>query len=241
MRSLTIIRNVASKITNVWLFAIICTALLASTTWLVTPLTNNVLAQQPSNANVSQTSLLARPALEATPASIKPTLNQNFFTQGLVSSSPSVLPDRNDTQTAMVLIPRDDGGFYTGVLTYLSTRPVQPVVWNVVSLTNATTIIPEEFGESEGAILSLVDVNSGRTAQVALSALQDADTSGSVPFSGDAIELVGDPGQTDEPFIVSYSLTGFPSIPTMVNDLQTISNFTTTTIQSEDVDEDTSG
>lgn len=246
LRALTRFGAVVSRIAGERMFAITFTVLLASTVWLVTsqlPLSNNltsrVLAQQ-IDANASQASLLNRPAIEASPVSIKPMLNQNFITQGLISSSPSVLPDRNDTQTAMVLIPRDDGAFYSGVLTYQSTRPVEPVVWNVVSLTNATSVIPEEFGESEGDIFSLVDVNSGRTAQVVLSSLEDEDTSGSIPFTGDAIELVGDPGEINEPFIVSYSLTAFPSIPTMVNDLRTISNFTET-IQSEDVDEDTGG
>lgn len=82
------------------------------------------------------------------------------------------------------------------------------MVWHVVRLTNATAIIPEEFGETEGEILSLLDLNTNRTAQVVLSPIASPDTSGSIPFAGDAVELVGEDGNVDEPFIVTYSLTG---------------------------------
>jgi hypothetical protein len=139
-----------------------------------------------------------------------------------------VLPDRNDTQTAVILIPRSDGGMYNGILTYQSTRPVTPIVWDVLRVTNATVELPEEFGESEGQIRSLIELNSGRTAQVVLAAVQDSSTSGSFPFSGDAIELVGEEGDEDEPFIASYTLSAVPTLPKVVNNLETISNFNST-------------
>ena len=164
----------------------------------------------------------------------EPPLNQNFVWQGLVSSSQSVLPDRNDTQTAVVLIPRSDGGIYNGILTFLSTKPVTPVVWDVVRLSNATAVIPDEFGDTEDEIRSLVDLNSGRTAQVVLAEVQDAETSGSIPFSGDAIELVGEGGNEDEPFLAAYTLSAVPALPRIVNDLETISNFNATAAEEGD-------
>src|SRR5919106_4217409 len=87
----------------------------------------------------------------------EPPLNQTFSWQGHRSSSPSSLPDRNDTQTAIILIPRSDGGMYNGTLTYHSTRPVTPVVWTVVSPTDVTSVIPEEFGGMSADIISLDD------------------------------------------------------------------------------------
>jgi hypothetical protein len=158
--------------------------------------------------------------LEASQFAREPPLNQTFLWQGHKSSSPSLLPDRNDTQTAMILIPRSDGGMYNGTLTYHSTRPVTPVVWTVVSPTNATAIIPEEFGGMSADIISL-----GERAQVILSSLQDESTSGSVLFVGDALELVGEEGSIDEPFIITYSLSGEASGRSVVNDLETISGF----------------
>jgi hypothetical protein len=152
------------------------------------------------------------------PFTREPPLNQTFSWQGHKSSLPSALPDRNDTQTAMILMPRSDGGMYDGILTYHSTRPVEPVVWTVVSPTNATVVIPEEFGGMSEDILSL-----DRTAQVIISALQDASTSGSILFVGDAVEFVGEEGSLDEPFIVTYSLLGGASGRTIVNDLESVS------------------
>ncbi|MGA9935764.1 MAG: hypothetical protein WBP83_11645 [Nitrososphaeraceae archaeon] len=177
----------------------------------------------------------SQPQSPMTSIASQPPLNQNFNWQGQISASPSVLPDRNETQSAVVLIPRADGAIYSGILTYQSTRPVQPVVWNVVALTNATAVLPEEFGETNGQIRSLVDLNTNRTAQVVLSAIQDAGTSGSIPFSGDAIELVGEEGSVDEPFIVTYSLTAQASTPMIVNDLESLTNFNASAVtENED-------
>ena len=150
----------------------------------------------------------------------EPPLNQTFSWHGQRSSSPSSLPDRNDTQTAIILIPRSDGGMYNGTLTYHSTRPVTPVVWTVVSPTNATAVIPEEFGGMSADIISLDE-----RAQVILSVLQDESTSGSALFVGDALELVGEEGSIDEPFIITYSLSGEASGRSIVNDLESISGF----------------
>lgn len=152
-------------------------------------------------------------------------LNQTFSWQGLISSSPSSLPDRNDTQTALILIPRDDGGMYNGILTYHSTRPVTPVVWTVVSPTNATVVIPEEFGGMGADVISL----DGR-AQVILSALQDESTSGTGYFVGDALELVGAEGSIDEPFIASYSISGETSERIIADDLDSLSAFNSTDV-----------
>jgi hypothetical protein len=158
--------------------------------------------------------------LEASQFAREPPLNQTFIWQGHKSSSPSLLPDTNDTQTAIILIPRSDGGMYNGTLTYHSTRPVTPVVWTVVSPTNATAVIPEEFGGMSADIISLDE-----RAQVILSELQDESTSGSVLFVGDALEFVGEEGSIDEPFLITYSLSGEASGRSIVNDLESISGF----------------
>jgi hypothetical protein len=44
-------------------------------------------------------------------------------------------------------------------------------------------------------------------------------------------------GESDEHFIVPYSLTAFPSIPTMVGDLETLADFTSASGQLENVEE----
>ena len=79
-----------------------------------------------------------------------------------------------------------------------------------------TTDIPEEFGDLGdivnigGKTFALAQVGSGSSA--------------SVPFTGNAVEVVGE----DEPFIVTYSLNAIPALAKVVSDLQSLSAFNST-------------
>ena len=129
--------------------------------------------------------------------------------QGQISSSLSDVPGREDTQSAVIVPPRDDNAVLSGILTYQASRPVDLFVWNNVEPEN-TTAIPEEFGDLGdivkigGKTFALADVSSG--------------ASGSVPFAGNAVEVVGE----DEPFIVTYSLNAIPALANLVNNLQSL-------------------
>lgn len=129
--------------------------------------------------------------------------------QGQISSSLSDVPGREDTQSAVIVPPRDDNAVLSGILTYQASRPVELFVWNNVEPEN-TTAIPEEFGDLGdivkigGKTFALADVSSG--------------ASGSVPFAGNAVEVVGE----DEPFIVTYSLDAIPGLANLVNNLQSL-------------------
>ena len=129
--------------------------------------------------------------------------------QGQISSSLSDVPGREDTQSAVIVPPRDDNAVLSGILTYQVSRPVDLFVWNNVEPEN-TTAIPEEFGDLGdivkigGKTFALADVSSG--------------ASGSVPFAGNAVEVVGE----DEPFIVTYSLNAIPGLANLVNNLQSL-------------------
>ncbi|HZD35979.1 MAG TPA: hypothetical protein VE130_12315 [Nitrososphaeraceae archaeon] len=192
----------------------------SSSSGIVSSSGQHLMAQTDSN----QMSNDEASATGVSPSELEPPISQTFSWQGDISSSPSRLPDRNDTQTAIILNPRTDGGVYDGILTYHSTRPVLPVVWTVVSPTNATAVIPEEFGGMTANVIPL-----SRNAQVILSPLQEeASTSGSLMFVGDAFELVGEEGSVDEPFIATYSLLGQPSNRTIVNSLESITGFNST-------------
>jgi hypothetical protein len=135
--------------------------------------------------------------------------------QGQISSSLSDVPGREDTQSAVIIPPRDDNAVLSGILTYQASRPVELFVWNNVEPEN-TTAIPEEFGDLGdivkigGKTFALADVSSG--------------ASGSVPFAGNAVEVVGE----DEPFIVTYSLNAIPALANLVNNLQSINSFNAT-------------
>lgn len=141
--------------------------------------------------------------------------------QGQISSSLSDVPGREDTQSAVIVPPRDDNAVLSGILTYQASRPIDLFVWNNVELEN-TTAIPEEFGDLDdivnigGKTFALADVSSGN--------------SGSVPFTGNAVEVVGG----DEPFIVTYSLNAVPALANLVSDLQSLSSFNATAADEGD-------
>jgi hypothetical protein len=135
--------------------------------------------------------------------------------QGQISSSPSNVSGREDTQSVVIVPPRDDKTVLSGILTYDASRPVDLYVWNNVKLKN-TTAIPEDFGDLGdivnigGKTFALAQVGSGR--------------SGSVPFTGNAVEAVGD----SDPFIVTYSLNAFPALANIVSDLRSLAAFNAT-------------
>jgi hypothetical protein len=141
--------------------------------------------------------------------------------QGQISSSQSDVPGRDDTQAVVIVPPRDDNAVLSGILTFQASRPVDLLVWNNVELENTTTI-PEEFGDLDdivnigGKTFALAEVGSGNSA--------------SVPFTGNAVEVVGE----DEPFIVTYSLNAFPALANLVSDLQSLNSFNATAAEEGD-------
>jgi len=141
--------------------------------------------------------------------------------QGQISSSPSDVPGRDDTQAVVIVPPRDDNAVLSGILTYQASRPVDLFVWNNVELENNTSI-PEEFGDLGdivnvgGKTFALAEVGSGNSA--------------SVPFTGNAVEVVGE----DEPFIVTYSLNAFPALANLVSDIQSLNSFNATAAEEGD-------
>jgi hypothetical protein len=150
--------------------------------------------------------------------------------QGQISSKPSDVPGREGAESAVVISPRKDNSLLSGTLTYQASRPVALIVWNNVDLGN-TSAIPEEFGDLGdivkigGKSVALTEIGSG--------------TSGSVPFTGNAIELVGE----EDPFIVTYSLDAKPALAKIVSDIQSLKGFNATASEEqqeegEDDDED---
>jgi hypothetical protein len=140
--------------------------------------------------------------------------------QGQISSKPSEVPGREGAQSAVIVSPRGDNALLSGILTYQASRPVSLVVWNNVELGN-TSAIPEEFGDLgdivklDGKSIALTEIGSG--------------TSGSVPFTGNAIELVGE----EDPFIVTYSLDAKPARADIVSDIQSLKSFNATAFEAQ--------
>lgn len=143
----------------------------------------------------------------------QPPLNKNVVWQGFIASKPSDIPGRKGS-SALILAPRNDQGVYSGILTYQASKPVKVVVWNTVNLNNKTAI-PKQFGSQEDMI------KMGKST-VSLTTLGSSDKSGSIPFTGNAIELVNTGGGKNKDFTATYSVNVVGSQGKMVNNLQSI-------------------
>ena len=168
---------------------------------------------QPALAQVTAAPTPPPPAAAkktAAPAGGEPPLGKQVNWQGTVSSHPT--PDvtgRARGQVAIILSPRHDGGLYTGVLTFTSSRPVAVQVWNQLNGVSSTTLIPREFG----AIALSSASPTGKSYALAL--VGPPGTSGSVPFTGNGIAL----HSASAPFIATYSLTATTSLANVKNNI----------------------
>ena len=143
----------------------------------------------------------------------QPPLNKNVVWQGFIASKPSDIPGRKGS-SALILAPRNDQGVYSGILTYQASKPVKVVVWNTVNLNNKTAI-PKQFGSQEDMI------KMGKNT-VSLTTLGSSGKSGSIPFTGNAIELVNSGGGKSKDFTATYSVNVVGSKGKMVNNIQSI-------------------
>jgi hypothetical protein len=172
----------------------------------------------PSELPSSQGTSSGQPSDQATSASgqNEPPLNKNVVWQGFISSNAtSNIPGHEKEHVATILGPRDDKAVYSGILTYQASKPVKVVVWNNVNPDNKTAI-PKEFGSQEDMI------KLGKN-MVALTTLGKAEKSGSVPFTGNAIELVGGTGGgKNKDFTATYSVNVVGTQGKTVNNLESI-------------------
>jgi len=164
---------------------------------------NQFTQQAHAQANSTSTSTASR----APSGPAEPRAGQTVNWQGTVSSVPSPLAGKKGENVAIILPLRKDGGLYTGVVTFTSSKAVSAQVWNLLSGVSPTAPIGKSFGK-----LSISPTASGKF--VATSDVGSGDTSGSVPFAGNALALVG-----KSPFIATYSVTAQATSGKVTNNL----------------------
>jgi hypothetical protein len=158
---------------------------------------------------------------------IEPNLNEYFVWNGFVSSNVDGLPSpEDDPQSAVILPLREDNGLYSGTVTFQSNSPVDVVAWNRAPEAGDTSI-SEDFGE----IADIGVIQNETVVPVVIT----SGTSGSVPFIGNALELVGD---DEESFAASYALNALAAEPEIVSDLTSLGNFTGSEVEDEEDEED---
>ena len=174
-------------------------------------ISHQALAQQGGTTSPPTTAPPSPPSTtspsKSTSAGGEPPLGKSVTWQGTVSSTASPLLGRARDQVAVILPPRKDGGVYTGVITFTSSKGVQPEVWNQVNV-NASTPIPRTFGS-----IAISPSPTGK-GSIATALVGSPSTSNSVPFTGNGLALHG-----RSPFIATYTVTVTSAKTTNMNNL----------------------
>ena len=139
-----------------------------------------------------------------------PPLESDFVWKGIISSDASILPGREDTQSAVILPPREDGAMYAGILTFQASRPVDVVSWNILDPVNIT--MSEDIGDRD-------DVIPVEGLDIALNELDTSSESGSIMFTGNVLELAG---EDDDPFVVTYNVKARADNASQINDVRSL-------------------
>jgi hypothetical protein len=143
------------------------------------------------------------------------------------TSIPEVFGDIGDVGVikGKTVVPTTIGSGTLGPVPFIASRPVDAIVLNLLKLGN-TTAIPDEFGDLDdivplnGELVSISEIGSG--------------SSGSLPFTGNAIGLTSDEGQ---PFLATYSANAFPT-QGRINDTTSILDYIATATPVEEIEED---
>lgn len=166
----------------------------------VSPDTTTTQNQAAAGGSATETDATATQTQTPTAATQEPPMNQNFVRQGTVASSPGQIAGTENL--AFILPPRNDGGVYSGVLTYTASKPVEVAVIHNYDPQNSTSI-PEEYGTE---FTSPLPDGTGTIAITLFQPQYLSDVSAaSVPFTGNALAL----HTAEGPFTATYTVNAF--------------------------------
>jgi hypothetical protein len=171
-------------------------------------LSQQAFAQAPPSPTPRPTPKPTQSAAASNPAATP--IGKNVVLSGTVASTISPLAGHGKEQVAILLPLRKDGAVYTGVLTFTASKGVQVELWHEVTGVSPSTPIPKQFG----AIPVSVSPNGKGIISTAL-VPSSSTTSGSIPFTGNAVALHG----SSSPFIATYSVTAQTSQPQTMNNV----------------------
>jgi hypothetical protein len=181
----------------------------APDTTTAAPDTTTTQNQAAAGGSATETDATAPQTQTPTAATQEPPTNQNFVRQGTVASSPGQVAGTENL--AFILPPRNDGGVYSGVLTYTASKPVEVAVIHNYDPQNSTSV-PEEYGAE---FTSPLPDGTGNIAITLFQPQYLGDVSAaSVPFTGNALAL-----HTAEegPFTATYTVNAFATQPENAN------------------------
>jgi hypothetical protein len=180
-----------------------------------------------NNDMSSQLQVLAQEEEDGDSSSTTAELIDTIAQRGTLTSSQDPLRGHESHQAAVILPPRDDGGLYSGVLTYTASLPVEVAVIQAYDLDNVTTAeIPDEFGT---ILTSPAPWSEGDTVTPLMMSVDYANSptiSSTTPFVGNVLALHTSTGQ---PFIATYSVVADVYQPEVVSNVESAVNSTSAT------------
>jgi hypothetical protein len=149
-------------------------------------------------------------------------IGQTVTWQGTVSSFQDPLKGHESHQVAVILPPREDQAVYSGVISFIASRPVEVVTLHDYTLGNVS--IPDEFGAVMTAPTPWRQGGEVATAMMALDYPENTPTlSANVPFAGNALGLHTSNG---DDFLATYTVVAQVLKATTMNNVESALNAT---------------
>lgn len=180
----------------------------------------NILAQSSNEGENKQTSTTT--SATTTEEKQEPAIGETFVWQGTVSSMPDPLKGHESHQVTVLLPPREDKAVYSGLLTFIASKPVEAVTLHYYDTEGMD--IPQEVLDEYGWVMNAPapwsQGNSVATAMMALPYEENTPTfSNNVSFIGNALGLHTTDG---EPFMVTYTVKATVLEPEIKNNLDSL-------------------
>jgi len=180
----------------------------------------NILAQSSNEGENKQTSTTT--SATTTEEKQEPAIGETFVWQGTVSSMPDPLKGHESHQATVLLPPREDKAVYSGLLTFIASKPVEAVTLHYYDTEGMD--IPQEVLDQYGWIMNAPapwsEGDSVATAMMALPYEENTPTfSNNVPFVGNALGLHTTDG---EPFMATYTVKATVLEPEIKNNLDSL-------------------
>jgi hypothetical protein len=152
----------------------------------------------------------------------QPEIGQTIAWQGTVSSFKDPLKGHESHQVAVILPPREDQAVYSGVISFIASKPVEVVTLHDYTLGNMT--IPDKFGVVMKAPTPWRDGGEVATAMMALDYPKNTPTfSANVPFVGNALGLHTTNG---DQFVATYTVVAQVLKANTMNNVESAVNAT---------------
>lgn len=203
----------------------------------------NISAQSSNEGENNQTSTTT--SATTTEEKQEPAIGETFVWQGTVSSMPDPLKGHESHQVTVLLPPREDKAVYSGLLTFIASKPVEGVTLHYYDTEGMD--IPQEVLDEYGWVMNAPapwsEGDSVATAMMALPYEENTPTfSNNVSFIGNALGLHTTDG---EPFMATYTVKATVLEPEIKNNLDSLkkvvgasenTNVTVSDDSSNDVD-----